>query len=66
MIEQLLLQIYVHFLAMFNQFLANIKRLNDHAQSREETIRMAQEIFGGENEDLFSSFKALLSKHGLS
>ncbi|KOO27654.1 hypothetical protein Ctob_001323 [Chrysochromulina tobinii] len=50
----------------FNQFLANIKRLNDHAQSREETIRMAQEIFGGENEDLFSSFKALLSKHGLS
>ena len=50
----------------FNQFLTNIKRLNDHAQSREETIQKAQEIFGSENDDLFVSFKALLSKHGLS
>ena len=50
----------------FNSFLSNIKRLNAHAQSRDETIQKAQEIFGAENEDLFNSFKALLSKHGLS
>lgn len=50
----------------FNQFLANIKRLNDRAQSRDDTIRKAQEIFGPENDDLFTSFKTLLSKHGLS
>ena len=50
----------------FNQFLTNIKRLNDHAQSRDETIGKAQEIFGAENADLFESFKTLLSKHGLS
>jgi len=50
----------------FNQFLTNIKKLNDHAQSRDETLQKAQDIFGTENEDLFVSFKQLLSKHGLS
>ena len=50
----------------FNQFLNNIKRLNDHAQSREETLDRAQDIFGPENADLFTSFKTLLTKHGLS
>lgn len=50
----------------FNQFLSNIKRLNDHAQTRDETLARAQEIFGAENGDLFVSFKALLSKHGLT
>lgn len=50
----------------FNQFLSNIKRLNDHAQSRDETLAKAQQIFGEENGDLFSSFKQLLSKHGLT
>lgn len=50
----------------FNQFLTNIKRLNDHAQSREETLQKAQQIFGADNGDLFVSFKALLTKHGLS
>ena len=49
----------------FNRFLANIKRLNDHAQSREETLQRAQDIFGPENGDLYTSFKSLLSKHGL-
>lgn len=48
------------------QFLTNIKKLNDHAQSRDETLQKAQDIFGTENEDLFVSFKQLLSKHGLS
>ena len=50
----------------FNQFLSNIKRLNDHAQTRDETLARAQEIFGTENSDLFSSFTSLLSKHGLT
>ena len=50
----------------FNQFLSNIKRLNDHAQTRDETLARAQEIFGAENGDLFVSFKTLLSKHGLT
>ena len=50
----------------FNQFLSNIKRLNDHAQTRDETLARAQEIFGAENGDLFNSFKTLLSKHGLT
>ena len=50
----------------FNQFLSNIKRLNDHAQTRDETLARAQEIFGAENGDLFASFKTLLSKHGLT
>ena len=50
----------------FNQFLSNIKRLNDHAQTRDETLARAQEIFGAENSDLFGSFTSLLSKHGLT
>lgn len=50
----------------FNQFLSNIKRLNDHAQTRDETLARAQEIFGVDNGDLFISFKTLLSKHGLT
>ena len=50
----------------FNQFLSNIKRLNDHQQSRDETLTQAQEIFGSENHDLFVSFKELLNKHGLT
>ena len=50
----------------FNQFLSNIKRLNDHAQTRDETLARAQDIFGADNGDLFASFKSLLSKHGLT
>jgi hypothetical protein len=50
----------------FNQFLSNIKRLNDHAQTRDETLARAQDIFGQEGGDLFVAFKTLLSKHGLA
>ena len=50
----------------FNQFLTNIKRLNDHAQTREATLMRAQDIFGADNDDLFQSFKSLLSRHGLT
>lgn len=47
----------------FSAFLANIKELNAHRQSREETLRRAGEIFGTENEDLYQSFDGLLSRH---
>ena len=50
----------------FNSFLTSIKRLNDHAQNREETLAQAQQIFGEENQDLFTSFRSLLTKHGLN
>lgn len=47
----------------FSAFLANIKELNAHRQSREETLRKADEIFGAENKDLYQSFDGLLSRH---
>ena len=50
----------------FNMFLSNIKRLNDHAQTREDTLMRAQDIFGADNDDLFQAFKSLLSRHGLT
>ncbi|XP_021313341.1 uncharacterized protein At4g15545 isoform X2 [Sorghum bicolor] len=46
----------------FAAFLANIKELNAHRQSREETLRKADEIFGAENKDLLRSFQGLLSR----
>ncbi|KAK3162056.1 hypothetical protein QOZ80_1BG0084770 [Eleusine coracana subsp. coracana] len=46
----------------FAAFLANIKELNSHRQSREETLRKADEIFGAENKDLFMSFQGLLTR----
>ena len=48
----------------FNEFLANIKRLNSHVQNREDTLQKARDIFGQENEDLHVAFTALLSRHG--
>ncbi|KFK35539.1 hypothetical protein AALP_AA4G003700 [Arabis alpina] len=45
----------------FSAFLANIKELNARKQSREETLRKAEEIFGTNNSDLYISFKGLLT-----
>ncbi|KAL1221480.1 hypothetical protein V5N11_035616 [Cardamine amara subsp. amara] len=45
----------------FSAFLATIKELNARKQSREETLRKAEEIFGKENNDLYISFKGLLT-----
>ncbi|CAH2033405.1 unnamed protein product [Thlaspi arvense] len=45
----------------FSAFLANIKELNARKQSREETLGKAEEIFGADNNDLYISFKGLLS-----
>ncbi|XP_077244477.1 interactor of constitutive active ROPs protein isoform X2 [Tasmannia lanceolata] len=46
----------------FGAFLANIKELNAHKQSREETLRKAEEIFGIDNKDLYLSFQGLLNR----
>ncbi|CAL1391256.1 unnamed protein product [Linum trigynum] len=46
----------------FSAFLANIKELNAQKQTREETLRKAEEIFGTENKDLFLSFQGLLNR----
>ncbi|KAI3675675.1 hypothetical protein L1987_85267 [Smallanthus sonchifolius] len=47
----------------FSAFLANIKELNARKQSREETLRKAEEIFGSDNKDLYLSFQALLNRN---
>ncbi|XP_021775528.1 uncharacterized protein At4g15545-like isoform X2 [Chenopodium quinoa] len=47
----------------FSAFLANIKQLNDHKQSREETLRKAEEILGTDNKDLYLSFQGLLNRN---
>jgi hypothetical protein len=47
----------------FSAFLANIKELNGHRQTREETLRKADEIFGVDNKDLYIAFDGLLSRH---
>ncbi|XP_038970409.1 uncharacterized protein At4g15545-like isoform X2 [Phoenix dactylifera] len=47
----------------FGAFLANIKELNAHRQSREETLKKAEEIFGTDNKDLYLSFQGLLNRN---
>ncbi|GMI65577.1 NAI2-interacting protein 2 [Hibiscus trionum] len=47
----------------FSAFLANIKELNAQKQSRAETLRKAEEIFGTDNKDLFLLFQGLLNRN---
>ncbi|KAG7597257.1 hypothetical protein ISN44_As06g016450 [Arabidopsis suecica] len=47
----------------FSSFLANIKELNAQKQTREETLRKADEIFGEDNKDLYLSFQGLLNRN---
>lgn len=47
----------------FGAFLANVKELNSHKQSKEETLRKADEIFGPDNKDLYTIFEGLLSRN---
>ena len=49
----------------FNEFLANIKKLNSHVQTRDQTLDIANGIFGPENQDLHVAFTQLLSRHGV-
>ncbi|XP_073124519.1 uncharacterized protein At4g15545-like isoform X2 [Henckelia pumila] len=48
-------------LGQFSAFLANVKEFNAQKQSREETLRKAEEIFGIDNKDLYALFQGLLS-----
>ncbi|KAF5208463.1 Ph-response transcription factor [Thalictrum thalictroides] len=47
----------------FGAFLANVKELNSHKQTREETLRKADEIFGPENKDLYVIFEGLITRN---
>ncbi|XVE82003.1 hypothetical protein DITRI_Ditri15bG0112200 [Diplodiscus trichospermus] len=47
----------------FGAFLANVKDLNSHKQTREETLRKADEIFGPDNGDLYAIFEGLINRN---
>ncbi|XP_061367984.1 uncharacterized protein At4g15545 [Gastrolobium bilobum] len=47
----------------FGAFLANVKELNSHKQTREETLQKADEIFGTENKDLYDIFEGLITRN---
>ncbi|CAL5198809.1 unnamed protein product [Lathyrus oleraceus] len=47
----------------FGAFLANVKELNSHKQTREVTLQKADEIFGPENKDLFTTFEGLITRN---
>ncbi|XP_030473851.2 uncharacterized protein At4g15545-like [Syzygium oleosum] len=47
----------------FGAFLANVKELNSHKQTREETLRKAEEIFGPDNKDLYVIFEGLITRN---
>ncbi|TKY54091.1 hypothetical protein E2542_SST18497 [Spatholobus suberectus] len=47
----------------FGVFLANVKELNSHKQTKEETLRKADEIFGPENKDLYTIFEGLINRN---
>ncbi|KAJ8766325.1 hypothetical protein K2173_022384 [Erythroxylum novogranatense] len=46
----------------FGAFLANVKELNAHKQTKEETLKKADEIFGPENRDLYAIFEGLITR----
>ncbi|CAN8231977.1 unnamed protein product [Cochlearia groenlandica] len=47
----------------FGAFLGNVKDLNAHKQTRDETLRKAEEIFGGDNRDLYVIFEGLITRN---
>ncbi|XP_008809285.2 uncharacterized protein At4g15545 [Phoenix dactylifera] len=47
----------------FNAFLANVKELNAHKQTREETLQKVDEIFGPDNRDLYTIFESLITRN---
>ncbi|CAI9289178.1 unnamed protein product [Lactuca saligna] len=47
----------------FGAFLANVKELNSHKQTKEDTLRKADDIFGPENKDLYAIFVGLISRN---
>ncbi|KAL6185902.1 hypothetical protein ACLB2K_042024 [Fragaria x ananassa] len=47
----------------FGAFLANVKELNAHKKTKEETLHKADEIFGPDNKDLYAIFEGLISRN---
>ncbi|KAK9050672.1 hypothetical protein SSX86_001546 [Deinandra increscens subsp. villosa] len=47
----------------FSAFLANVKELNSHKQTKEDTLRVADDIFGPENKDLYVIFEGLITRN---
>ncbi|WCJ23634.1 hypothetical protein M5689_005648 [Euphorbia peplus] len=47
----------------FGAFLANVKELNSHKQTKEDTLRKADEIFGPDNKDLYTIFEGLITRN---
>ncbi len=47
----------------FTDFLNAIKDLNANRQTREDTLRVVQDICGAQHADLYVLFESLLSKH---
>ncbi|XP_073302941.1 uncharacterized protein At4g15545-like [Primulina huaijiensis] len=47
----------------FGAFLANVKELNSHKQTKEDTLRKADEIFGPDNKDLYLVFEGLITRN---
>ncbi|CAJ2658542.1 hypothetical protein L195_g015686 [Trifolium pratense] len=47
----------------FGAFLANVKELNSHKQTKEDTLKKADEIFGPENKDLYTIFEGLITRN---
>ncbi|KAL6909944.1 hypothetical protein ACP4OV_001202 [Aristida adscensionis] len=47
----------------FSAFLANVKELNADRQTREDTLRKADEIFGPDNKDLYTIFEGLITRN---
>eukprot|EP00927_Polykrikos_kofoidii_P014681 TRINITY_DN16479_c0_g1_i1.p1 TRINITY_DN16479_c0_g1~~TRINITY_DN16479_c0_g1_i1.p1 ORF type:complete len:290 (-),score=46.50 TRINITY_DN16479_c0_g1_i1:494-1363(-) len=49
----------------FNEFLTNIKALNNNQQTREQTLEEARRIFGSELRHLYDEFERLLNRHAM-
>ncbi|XP_039017730.1 uncharacterized protein At4g15545-like, partial [Hibiscus syriacus] len=47
----------------FGAFVTNVKELNSHKRTREETLRKAEEIFGPDNRDLYAIFDGLINRN---
>ncbi|KAG2248093.1 hypothetical protein Bca4012_088675 [Brassica carinata] len=47
----------------FGAFLGNVKDLNAHKQTKDETLRKAEEIFGSDNRDLYVIFEGLITRN---
>lgn len=47
----------------FGAFLTNVKELNSHKQTKEDTLRKAAEIFSDENKDLYTIFEGLITRN---